>query len=231
VKPPARYNPGDANQPFRRIVAMTPSPDAYRRGAATAAAAVAVAVAVAVAGCGGSKRPSNTTSSTPPVHGGIAETAYRFAACMRDHGSPNFPNPVVSTSNGGQSVAIRFVAPGGKGSGKPPGVPKVCRGILPNPTPQSAQQVAAANAKRRSGLLSFASCLRTHGVSNFPDPTSQGQLTLQMVTSAGVDLHTPATLNAVKDCIASSDGIITPTVVGEALRQTSSTSAGSAGNS
>jgi hypothetical protein len=198
-----------------------------RRAAATAA--VAFAVAVAVAGCGGSKHPSNTTSATPPAHGGIAEAAYRFAACMRDHGSPNFPNPVVSIHNGGQAVAIKVVGPPGKGNHG--GIPKPCQGILPNPSPQSAQQVAAANAKRRRGLLSFASCLRRHGVSNFPDPTSQGQLTLQMVTSAGVDLHTPATLNAVKGCMASSDGIITPTVVGQALEQTSSTGGGSSGNS
>jgi hypothetical protein len=66
--------------------------------------------------------------------------------------------------------------------------------------------------------------MRAHGVASFPDPTSQGQLTLQMVTGAGIDLHATATLTAVKACEGASHGIITPSVVAQALQQTATSS-------
>lgn len=180
------------------------------------AAAIAAASAVAIAACGGSNHPTNTTSSSPP--GGIAAAAYRFVACMRDHGFPNMPEPIVS--NGGNAVAIHAVVHDG-GPKHPKPIPKACSGILPNVKPESAQQIAAQNATRRRGLLSFAACMRTHGAPNFPDPTSQGQLTLTMVNSAGVDLHAPKTLDAIRACEGSSDGVVTPSKVAQALQQTS----------
>jgi hypothetical protein len=39
-------------------------------------------------------------------------------------------------------------------------------------------------------ILAFAKCLRSHGVTNFPDPTSQGQLTLEMVNAVGAPADT-----------------------------------------
>jgi hypothetical protein len=180
------------------------------------AAAIAVATATAVAACGGGNHPTQTTNASSQP-GGIAGAAYRFVACMRDHGYPNMPEPVVS--NGGNAVAIHAVVHGG-GPKHPKPLPKACAGILPGAEPESAQQIAAQNAARRRGLLSFAACMRTHGV-DFPDPTSQGQLSLTMLTSAGVDLHAPKTLDAIRACEGSSDGIVTPSKVAQALQQTS----------
>ena len=42
--------------------------------------------------------------------------------------------------------------------------------------------------------------MRAHGVSAFPDPTSQGQLTLEMVSGAGVDLQAPSVRSAALAC-------------------------------
>ena len=181
------------------------------------AAAIAAATAVAVAACGGANHPTQTTnaSSTP---GGIAAAAYRFVACMRDHGYPNMPDPKVS--NGGNAVAIHAVVRGG-GPKHPKPLPKACRSILPKAQPESAQQIAAQNSAQRRGLLSFAACMRTHGAPNFPDPTSQGQLSLTMLNSAGVDLHAPNTLDAIRACEGASHGIVTPAKVAQALQQAS----------
>ena len=43
---------------------------------------------------------------------------------------------------------------------------------------------------RKQMLLTFAHCLRGHGVTGFPDPNADGQLTLEMISAAGVDIHT-----------------------------------------
>jgi hypothetical protein len=52
---------------------------------------------------------------------------------------------------------------------------KACRSILPGPT--NAEQAAQAQQQRAHGqdILAFARCLRSRGVSEFPDPNSQGQ--------------------------------------------------------
>ncbi len=186
-------------------------------------AGTALALALPVAGCGGSSPTDTTGKSASP--GGIAAAAFRFVACMRAHGYPNMPDPNVSTSpNGGTIVAIRAVQH--TGPKHPPAIPKPCRGIMPNPQNASPQQQAAQDAQRRAGLLSFAACMRTHAVKSFPDPTSQGQLTIEMIDAAGIDLHTTSTLAAIKACMGVSHGIVTPQAVGQALAQTSTSSAG-----
>jgi hypothetical protein len=188
-----------------------------------AIATIALGVALCVSACGGSSSPKSRSTGQRQTRGGIAQQAFAFVACMRAHGSPNMPDPVVSTSNnGGTVVQIRAVQH--VGPGQPKAIPKACRGILPSPQNQSPQQQAAQDQARRAGLLSFAACMRAHGVASFPDPTSQGQLTLQMVTGAGIDLHATATLAAVKACEGASHGIITPSVVAQALQQTATSS-------
>ena len=180
-------------------------------------AGTALALARPSPGCGGSS-PTNTTGKSASS-GGIAASAFRFVACMRTHGYPNTPDPQVSTSsNGGTIIRIRAVQH--TGPKHPPAIPKPCRGIMPNPQNASPQQQAAQDAARRAGLLSFAACMRTHGVKSFPDPTSQGQLTIEMIDAANIDLHTPPTLAAIKACIGASHGVVTPQAVAQALAQT-----------
>jgi hypothetical protein len=59
--------------------------------------------------------------------------------------------------------------------------------------------------------------MRAHDITEFPDPTNQGQLTLEMITSAGVDLHAPALLTAAKACLPASNGLITGADVERAI--------------
>lgn len=84
-----------------------------------------------------------------------------------------------------------------------------CRAILPAPGGGNPVSLAAAQQARKKDLLAFARCLRTHGVANFPDPTAQGQLTLEMVHSAGVDLQAPSVLPAARACVGVTQGAIT----------------------
>lgn len=165
----------------------------------------AILVAALGAGCGSSHETSSNSSGPHD----IANKAFEFATCMRNHGVSNFPDPKVSSSGPG-STAVEMVVPS-TFSGQPQfkSAAKACRGILPVVGNISPAQVAQVQQRRRQDLLAFAKCLRARGLTNFPDPTSQGQLTLEMVNRAGVDLHAPGVLPAARACIGVTHGAIT----------------------
>jgi hypothetical protein len=82
----------------------------------------------------------------------------------------------------------------------------VCQKILA-PVLDTTQNLAA-QVTREQHMAAFANCMRSHAVPDFPDPTSQGQLTQQMVSTAGVDLQAPAVSDAAKTCLPAADGTI-----------------------
>jgi hypothetical protein len=51
--------------------------------------------------------------------------------------------------------------------------------------------------------------MRGHGFSSFPDPTSGGDVTHEMLASAGINLHQPAVLQAADACVSVTHGLIT----------------------
>ena len=63
-------------------------------------------------------------------------------------------------------------------------------------------------------MLAFAGCIRRHGFTRFPDPTSTGQLSHQMLSAAGIDLHQPAVVRAADACVSVTHGFITRALVG-----------------
>jgi hypothetical protein len=178
--------------------------------------AASAAAALALAGCGGSGRAPATTAGGKPADGGQA--AYRYAACMRNHGVANFPDPKVTVGNGSVKVAM-MVTPAITGQASFKSAQRACQRILPGPGNLSPAQVAAQQRQHRQTLLAFARCLRAHGLTHFPDPTAQGQLTLAMIDAAGIDLHQPGVLTAAKACIGVTHGAITGADVERAIGQ------------
>jgi hypothetical protein len=59
--------------------------------------------------------------------------------------------------------------------------------------------------------------MRGHGVTRFPDPTAQGDPSVEMVQAQGIDVHSPAVLQAVQACLPAFHGLLTPAQVREAL--------------
>ena len=181
-------------------------------GPVRALAALTVAsLALVAPGCGSSTHnPSGTTAREDP-----AQATYQFSACMRNHGVNNFPDPKISSSQPG-STTISIHAP--RTLVKSPqftAAQRACRGLLPSPQnsgPSPAQQQA-----REQDLLAFARCVRSHGQTNFPDPTSQGQLTVAMIHAAGVDLHAPNVVPTARACIGVTHGLITLNDVARAI--------------
>ena len=176
--------------------------------------AVAIAgVALLTSACGSSSPPSTTTSSQSPSPQNGVQQAFKYSACMRNHGMTNFPDPQVTTNGNQQKIAIRVVGPNNPRFN---GALRACQSIMP---PPSKADLAAQAAQRRAhtqDLLSFAHCMRGRGVNGFPDPSSEGALTLQMITAAGIDLHSPQVAAAARACVPASNGAITPAAVAQA---------------
>jgi hypothetical protein len=82
---------------------------------------------------------------------------------------------------------------------------KACRGIEAAP----GNTNGGGHGPRIPVLLAFAHCLHSHGFADFPDPNRQGQLTVQMISAAGVDYRSPGFLTAGKDCLGATHGAIT----------------------
>jgi hypothetical protein len=181
---------------------------------------IAVVLAIAggallAAGCGGTAKPPANAGNGSPKDGITA--AYKFSKCMREHGVSSFPDPVVQSSPGHQSVGIA-VTPTLTGSPNFPSAQKACQGIMPGSGPgggngPSPQQIAA----HVKGMVSFAGCMRSHHVPTFPDPSTRGDLTPAMLSAAGINLHAPAVRAAAIACVPASQGQLTAAQVTRAL--------------
>jgi hypothetical protein len=177
-------------------------------------AAVAIAsIALLAAGCGGGGHAAgvaNVASSTSATTTTSAQNGLlAFSQCMRANGMPNFPDPQRFVG-GNVKLTIHQLAP-------TQAALNACNHLLPTrggAPQQTAQQVRTQVADG----LSFARCVRSHGVSRFPDPSAQGQLSVEMVQAQGIDIHSPAVLRAVQACLPASHGLLTPAKVAEALR-------------
>ena len=91
-----------------------------------------------------------------------------------------------------------------------------CNHLLPT-TAARSQETAQQQRTQLADELSFARCMRSHGVGRFPDPTAQGDLSVEMVQAQGIDVHSPAVLRAVQACLPASHGALTPAKVRAAL--------------
>lgn len=170
-----------------------------------------VACAVLGAGAGGCGSQSPTSTANQSAHSPVA-MAYAYSRCMRAHGVPNFPDPKVSSSPGQASIKLA-VSVQETNAPNFVGAQRACQRLQPGPQ-------NASPAQRRSqtqAFLAFARCLRSHGLTRFPDPNSQGQITRQMVTAAGIDLHAPSVMTTAKACVGVTHGVITQADVERAI--------------
>jgi hypothetical protein len=170
-----------------------------RTGARRRPIAALATLTLAVAGCGSSApTPTATTTDGSPSPGSIAVQAFQYARCMRSHGVTAFPDPQAVDHDGQQGIKIGLPT-GLAGTPAFQVAQTACHGDLPA-SRGGAAAGGPSDQARLAGGLGFARCMRAHGVSAFPDPTSQGQLTLEMVSGAGVDLQAPSVRSAALAC-------------------------------
>jgi len=202
---------------------MRPTPPALPRSIrrATLAVAAAAAAALLAAGCGGNSPSSASVSgSAASAKGGPGQAAFQFSACMRNHGVNNFPDPKVTTSAGGTSVAIG-INPSISGQPAFKSAQKACQHILGNPRSGPDSSPAQQHA-RTQALIAFARCLRSHGFPNFPDPSSTGDLSQQTIRQAGINFSNPALLTVGQNCASVTHGVITRAQVAQAINHAKS---------
>jgi hypothetical protein len=129
-----------------------------------AALAMLAMVVVIGAGCGGNSSSSGTSNASNTSTGGnknatAREKAVQFAACMRENGYPDFPDPKAS----GEFPSF--------GIGVTPAVwikaLHACKELQP---PGSFS--AHLSPKQLAVALKFAQCIRANGVKDFPDPVN-----------------------------------------------------------
>jgi hypothetical protein len=175
------------------------------------------ALALLATGCGGggSASPqvaivatSTTTITTAAGQSGLVA----YAHCMRTHGVTGFPDP---DSTGG-IPKLQVVDARQRNPSRFDAADNACRSLLPNES-LAPQETPQQQRVRLADGLSFARCMRSHGLTNFPDPTAQGQLTVEMVEAQGIDVHSPSVLRVVQTCLPASHGALTPAKVREAI--------------
>ncbi len=138
----------------------------WPRRARVAAVITVMAAALLAAACGGS--PSSTGSGGSPTAGGSANSssAVAYSRCVRSHGVPDFPDP---DSNGQipKPAAVRALRRVGDSRAK--AATYACANLNP-----AGQASPILTAQEQQDYLKAAACMRSHGFSNFPDPTFPG---------------------------------------------------------
>ena len=124
-----------------------------------------MAAAALLAACGGS--PSSTGSGSSPNAGGSANSqALAYSRCVRSHGVPGFPDP----ENNGQipkDAVVRALRRLSDSRAK--AATAACANL--NPTGQGGPTLTA---QQQQDYLRAAACMRSHGITGFPDPTFPG---------------------------------------------------------
>ena len=144
-------------------------------------------------GQGGGAGPAGGRQSIFSIPGGNGAAALKFAECMRSHGVTNFPDPNVQ--GGIQASGLN------PGSATFQTAMNGCRHLLPNggvPTP-------AEQAKALAQALKLSQCMRSHGITDFPDPQSHagGGISISLHSTPGSDLNpnSPKFLSAQAACV------------------------------
>jgi hypothetical protein len=125
-----------------------------------------MAGALLAAACSGS--PSSTGSGGSPTAGGSANSssAVAYSRCVRSHGVPNFPDP---DSNGQIPKVAVIRALREVSDSRAKAATNACANLNP-----AGQGSPALTAQEQHDYLRAAACMRSHGITNFPDPTFPG---------------------------------------------------------
>ena len=131
-------------------------------------AVIAAIAALALLAAACSSGPTSAGSGSPNA-GGSASTrqALAYAACMRSHGVPNYPDPSSGNelASGLPKVSLRQL---GISSSQYHAAQAACAHLLPN----AGQMTQAQSQRDLQAMLRFARCMRSHGVPDWPDPAN-----------------------------------------------------------
>jgi hypothetical protein len=173
-----------------------------KRRAGMVAAVIAASGALLLAGCGGSSTSTTTTggassarspavsaggdSGAPSPPAGVVADEVRFARCIRSHGVSDFPDP----SNSGQLA----IPPDDRNTPAFERALKACQSLMPGRA-GGAGPSGQKSDMTRAQALRVATCMRAHGVPNFPDPDASGA-----IPPGSVNPNAPQVRSALQRC-------------------------------
>jgi hypothetical protein len=164
------------------------------------ALALLIVLTLVVAGCGGSSSPSvahigtdRAQSKTSSASDGTGKkSALDYAACMRSHGVPDFPDP---NSQGTFTFTGRLNA----SSPQYQKANDTCKDLLPA---GDGGQISSTQSQRLESYgLQYAKCMRSHGLSDFPDPKQMSNGSINL-SAPGIDTNSPQYKAAGQTCQA-----------------------------
>jgi hypothetical protein len=123
--------------------------------------AAAVAAIGMLAGCGGGSSGGTAQSASASSKQQDSAQLVRYAQCMREHGVTNFPDP---TSTGALTLGKTTID-----SPQYQTASQACRSLAP-----AGSQNGSVSLQAQAQALRFARCMRSHGVTDFPDPSTSG---------------------------------------------------------
>ena len=140
--------------------------------------------------------PSGNAAGRAPyalVRGSVSQ-ATRFAACVRSHGEPNFPDPNAQGQFSMSGVTASGIDPRSPQLGR---AVQACEKDLPLSGPAALSPAEQAQASQQA--LAFSTCVRSHGLPNFPDPPPGGQA-IRILPGSGIDPQSPQYQTATTAC-------------------------------
>jgi hypothetical protein len=136
-----------------------------------------IGCAIAVAACGSSAKPGRHS---------INDQALAYSRCMRANGVPGYPDPNADGQTKiASSSGINFSSPGFTAA------ESACRKFT-----AGGPSASGASAQILGKYLAFSKCIRAHGITDFPDPTTSppGPAPGRSVSTDGVYLFIPITI-------------------------------------
>jgi len=122
-------------------------------------------VALAAAACGGGNPAASAAASSVPA---TYQQAVAYSECMRAHGDPGFPDPKQGPGGAWLFPVTPLTSQNFSGPGYS-AAQKACHKLQPTGQWTPAQREAALRQ-----LLALSRCMRAHGITNFPDPSTNG---------------------------------------------------------
>lgn len=109
---------------------------------------------------------------------------------MRSHGIPDFPDP-----NSSGQIPKQEIVQLGVSTSVLQTAQRACQRLWPYQAPTQAQQ-----RQQLTEDLKFAQCMRSHGVPNFPDPTSSDGGAEFVISISRVGMTVPQLLVKAHGC-------------------------------
>jgi hypothetical protein len=164
----------------------------------TAAAIIVTAsLVLLVAACAGSPSATSSGGSSSAWETTTTQSVnsrpLAFSRCMRTNGVPNFPDP------NSRGVWLKPQVEGAASDPQYPAAAKTCGHLLPDGGPGVAPS-QAVDQQIQNDMTKFAQCMRSYGVTNWPDPTlDQGRAVFDP-QAAGVNTNLPQISVKVHEC-------------------------------